>query len=142
MRVDEDGFWYILGRSDDTLNIAGKRIGPAEVESALTAHPAVSEAAAIGVPHDIKGEVIVCFAVLRPGHEPGEALQAELKQQAASHLGKTLAPEAVYFVRDLPKTRNAKIMRRVIRAAALGQDPGDLSSLENPQAVAEIPVLS
>ncbi len=142
VRVDEDGFWYILGRSDDTLNIAGKRIGPAEVESALTAHPAVSEAAAIGVPHEIKGEVIVCFAVLRPGHEPGNALEGELKKTAATHLGKALAPEAVYFVRDLPKTRNAKVMRRVIRARALGQDPGDLSSLENPQAVAEIPVLA
>jgi acetyl-CoA synthetase len=142
VRVDEDGFWYILGRSDDTLNIAGKRIGPAEVESALTAHPAVSEAAAIGVPHEIKGEVIVCFAVLRPGHEPSDALVGELRKTAAAHLGKALAPEAVYFVLDLPKTRNAKVMRRVIRARALGQNPGDLSSLENPQAVAEIPVLS
>lgn len=139
VRVDEDGFWYILGRSDDTLNVAGKRIGPAEVESALTAHPAISEAAAIGVPHEIKGEVIVCFAVLRPGHESSEALGEELKQTAAEHLGKALAPEAVYFVRDLPKTRNAKIMRRMIRARALGSDPGDVSSLENPQAVEEIP---
>jgi acetyl-CoA synthetase len=141
VQVDDEGFWYILGRSDDTLNIGGKRIGPAEVESALTAHPAVSEAAAIGVPHKIKGEAIVCFAVLRPGHSPTKALGAELRAAAAAHLGRSLAPEAVYFVRDLPKTRNAKVMRRVIRAAALGQDPGDLSSLENPQAVAEIPVL-
>ena len=139
VRVDEDGFWYILGRSDDTLNIAGKRIGPAEVESALTAHPAVSEDAAIGVPHEIKGEVIVCFAVLRPGHESSEALGEELKQTAAGYLGKALAPEAVYFVRDLPKTRNAKVMRRMNSARALGYDPGDVSSLENPQAVEEIP---
>ncbi|MGQ0569740.1 MAG: AMP-binding protein [Armatimonadota bacterium] len=92
VRADDDGFWYILGRSDDTLNIAGKRIGPAEVESALTTHPAVSEAAAIGVPHAIKGEVIVCFVVLRPGHEPGEALRDELRQTAVAHLGKALAP--------------------------------------------------
>ncbi len=139
VRIDEDGFWYILGRSDDTLNIAGKRIGPAEVESALVTHPAVSEAAAIGVPHDIKGEVIVCFAVLRPGYAPSDALRAELKQTAAAHLGKALAPEDIRFVRDLPKTRNAKIMRRVIRARYLGRDPGDLSSLENPQAVEDIP---
>ena len=139
VRADADGFWYILGRSDDTLNIAGKRIGPAEVESALTTHPAVSEAAAIGVPHDVKGEVIACFVVLRPGYAPAEALRDELKQVAAAHLGKALAPEEIRFVRDLPKTRNAKIMRRVIRAVALGQDPGDVSSLENPQAAAEIP---
>jgi acetyl-CoA synthetase len=141
VRVDDDGFWYILGRSDDTLNVAGKRVGPAEVESALTAHPAVSEAAAIGVPHPIKGEVVACFAVLRPGHQPSEKLRDALRECVVAQLGKALAPEAVHFVRDLPKTRNAKIMRRVIRARALGQDPGDVSSLENPQAVAEIPVL-
>jgi acetyl-CoA synthetase len=139
VRADADGFWYILGRSDDTLNIAGKRIGPAEVESALTTHPAVSEAAAIGVPDPLKGEVIACFVVLRPGHAPTDALRDEVKQTAIAHLGKALAPESIWFVRDLPKTRNAKIMRRVIRAVALGQDPGDVSSLENPQAAAEIP---
>jgi acetyl-CoA synthetase len=138
-KIDEDGFWYILGRSDDTLNVAGKRIGPAEVESALTAHAAVSEAAAIGVPHAVKGEVIVGFAVLRPGYEPTPALRDEIRQVAAGYLGKALAPEEIRFVRDLPKTRNAKIMRRVIRARALGQDPGDISSLENPQAAEEIP---
>jgi acetyl-CoA synthetase len=139
VRADADGFWYILGRSDDTLNVAGKRVGPAEVESALTAHPAVSEAAAVGVPHDIKGEVIVCFAVLRPGHEPSDSLRDELMHIAIRHLGKALAPQDIRFVRDLPKTRNAKVMRRVIRAVALGQDPGDTSSLENPQAASDIP---
>ncbi len=142
VRVDEDGFWYVLGRSDDTLNIAGKRIGPAEVESALTTHPAVAEAAAIGVPHDIKGEVIVCFAVLRPGHEPSDALRRELKGTVAAVLGKALAPDDVKFVGDLPKTRNAKVMRRVIRARYLGRDPGDLSSLENPGAVEGIPTIA
>ncbi|MGH2405079.1 MAG: acetate--CoA ligase [bacterium] len=141
VRADADGFWYVLGRSDDTLKVAGKRVGPAEVESALTTHPAVSEAAAIGVPHDIKGESIVCFAVLRPGHDPSETLRGELKQTAAALLGKALTPEDIRFVRDLPKTRNAKIMRRVIRARFLGRDPGDLSSLENPQVVEEIPTL-
>ena len=141
VRADADGFWYVLGRSDDTLKVAGKRVGPAEVESALTTHPAVSEAAAIGVPHEIKGEVIVCFAVLRPGYDPSDALSGELKTTAASLLGKALTPDDVRFVRDLPKTRNAKIMRRVIRARFLGLDPGDLSSLENPQAVEEIPAI-
>jgi acetyl-CoA synthetase len=139
VRADPDGFWYILGRSDDTLNVAGKRIGPAEVESALTTHPAVSESAAVGVPHDVKGEVIVCFTVLRPGYEPSAGLRRELLRVAAQQLGKALAPEDIRFVRDLPKTRNAKVMRRVIRAVALGQDPGDISSLENPQATADIP---
>ena len=136
--VDDDGFWFIRGRSDDTLKVAGKRVGPAEVESAAVAHPAVQEAAAIGVPHEVKGECVVVFAVLKPGHEPSGALAEEVRQVVARQLGAALRPEAVRFVRDLPKTRNAKIMRRVIRAAYLGQPPGDVSSLENPAAVAEI----
>jgi acetyl-CoA synthetase len=140
-RADPDGFWYILGRSDDTLNVAGKRVGPAEVESALTAHPAVSEAAAIGIPDPLKGEGIVCFVVLRPGHEPTDALRESVREAAVARLGRALAPKAVHIVGDLPKTRNAKVMRRVIRAKALGQDPGDVSSLENPQAVEQIPLL-
>jgi acetyl-CoA synthetase len=135
---DTDGFWYILGRSDDTIKIAGKRVGPAEVESALTAHPAVLEAAAIGVPHEVKGEVLVCFVVLRPGQGPGEALRGGLRSLVAHTLGKALRPDEVKFVTELPKTRNAKVMRRVIRAAYLGKDPGDVSSLENPRAVEEI----
>jgi len=136
--VDEDGLWYILGRSDDTLKIGGKRIGPAEVESVLVSHPAVSEAAAIGVPNELKGEAIVCFCVLKPGSTPSEELSLQLRERVAQSLGKALKPEAVRFVRDLPKTRNAKIMRRVIRAAYLNQDPGDLTALENPQAVEEL----
>jgi acetyl-CoA synthetase len=135
---DQDGFWYILGRSDDTLKVAGKRVGPAEVESALVTHPAVSEAAAVGIPHEVKGEAVACFVVLKPGHVPSQGLAEELKALVAERLGKPLQPEVVEFVGDLPKTRNAKIMRRVIRAAYLGQDPGDLSALENPAAVAEI----
>lgn len=136
--IDEDGLWYILGRSDDTLKVAGKRIGPAEVESVLVSHPAVSEAAAIGVPHDLKGEAIVCFCVLKPNYTPSEDLSRQLRERVAQSLGKALQPEAVRFVRDLPKTRNAKVMRRVIRAAYLDQDPGDLTALENPQAVEEL----
>ena len=136
--VDGDGLWYILGRSDDTIKVAGKRLGPAEVESILVAHPAVNEAAAIGVPDPLKGQAVVCFCVLRPGHAPGEALREELIERVARELGKPLAPREVKFVLDLPKTRNAKVMRRIIRAAYLGQDPGDISSLENPGAVEEI----
>ncbi|HET8630561.1 MAG TPA: AMP-binding protein [Thermomicrobiales bacterium] len=137
-QIDDDGFWYILGRSDDTIKVAGKRVGPAEVESAAVAHPAVQEAAAVGVPHPVKGDVIVVFAVLRPGREPSEALRAEVEAAIADRLGRALKPEAVKFVGDLPKTRNAKVMRRVIRAAYLGQDPGDVTALENPAAVEDV----
>jgi acetyl-CoA synthetase len=133
--IDDDGLWYILGRSDDTIKIAGKRLGPAEVESVLVGHPAVSEAAAIGVPDPIKGEALVCFCVLKPENETSENLREELRATVADQLGKPLKPEELKFLDDLPKTRNAKIMRRIIRAAYLNQDPGDLSALENPQSV-------
>ena len=138
-RIDDEGYWYIEGRSDDTLKVAGKRVGPAEVESAAVAHPAVSEAAAVGVPHEIKGETIVVFAVLKPGNDGSDDLARSVQDKVAELLGKSLRPEAVRFVTQLPKTRNAKILRRVIRGAYLGkQDLGDLSSLENPAAVEEI----
>src|SRR5262245_30719 len=133
--VDDDGFWFLQGRSDDTLKIAGKRLGPAEVESILVGHPAVAESGVIGVPHEVKGEPVVCFVVLRPGHEPSEPLRAELSDRVAQAMGKALKPERVLFTNDLPKTRSAKIMRRVIRATYLGREPGDVSSLENPNAV-------
>jgi acetyl-CoA synthetase len=136
--ITDDGQWFIRGRSDDTLKVAGKRIGPAEVESAATAHPAVQEAAAIGIPHDVKGECIIVFVVPRPGVAPDEALAEEVRQTVARHLGSALRPERVHWVRDLPKTRNAKIMRRVIRAAYLGLPAGDTTALENPAAVQEV----
>jgi acetyl-CoA synthetase len=137
--IDADGFWYILGRSDDTIKVAGKRLGPAEVESAAVAHPAVSEAAAIGVPHPVKGEAVVVFAVLRAGAEPSDALREEVKREVVKVLGPALKPETVLFVRQLPKTRNGKVLRRLIRARHLGKsDLGDLSSLESPEALDEI----
>ena len=136
--VDEDGMWYILGRSDDTIKIAGKRLGPAEVESVLVGHPAVREAAAVGVPDPVKGSALVCFVVLSPGHAPGEGLAEGLRRLVGAELGKPLTPAAVHFVSDLPKTRNAKLMRRVIRSAYLGQDPGDTSSLVNPEVIEEL----
>ena len=137
--VDEDGFWYLHGRSDDTLKIAGKRVGPAEIESALVSHPAVSEAAAIGIPHPVKGEVAVCFAILKPNDEPTESLREELKHHVEKQLGKALSPDTVKFVKDLPRTRNAKIMRRLIKAKYMGnQELGDLSALENPTALEAI----
>jgi len=137
--VDADGFWYILGRSDDTIKVAGKRVGPAEVESAAVAHPAVQEAAAIGVPDPVKGEAVVIFAILRPGYTPGDDLREEIRDVVTQRLGRPLRPADVRFVSDLPRTRNAKIMRRVIRAKYTGQENlGDLSALENPAAVEEI----
>jgi acetyl-CoA synthetase len=136
--VDEDGYWYLHGRSDDTLNLAGKRIGPAELESAAVSHPAVTEAAAVGVPHEVKGEVAWVFCVLGPGFEASSELETEIGGAVAAQLGKAFKPDRVVFVPALPKTRSAKIVRRAVRAAALGQDPGDLSSVENPEALDEI----
>jgi len=136
--VDEDGMWYILGRSDDTIKIAGKRLGPAEVESVLVEHAAVLEAAAIGVPDSTKGQALVCFCVLKPGHSGSTPLASELMTLVATRLGKPLRPAAIEFVTDLPKTRNAKVMRRIIRAAYLGEPAGDLSALDNPHAVEAI----
>ena len=133
--VDEDGYWSLHGRSDDTLNIAGKRIGPAELESAALDHPAVAEAAAIGIPHEVKGEVAWLFCGLRPG---AEADPDGVKAVVGAALGKAFAPERVLFVSALPKTRSAKIVRRAVRATALGEDPGDLSTLENPDTLKEI----
>jgi len=136
--IAEDGLWYVLGRSDDTIKVAGKRLGPAEVESILVGHRAVAESAAVGVPDDLKGEALVCFVVLRQDQQPSEELATELKDMVAAALGKPLRPKAIEFVADLPKTRNAKILRRVVKAVYLGLEPGDLSSLENPAALEAI----
>jgi acetyl-CoA synthetase len=136
--VDEDGYWFLHGRSDDTLNIAGKRIGPAELESTAVAHPSVAEAAAVGIPHDVKGEVAWLFCTLNPDAEATDELAAEIAATAAYELGKAFRPDRVIFVSALPKTRSAKIVRRAVRARAIGEDPGDLSSLENPEALDEI----
>jgi acetyl-CoA synthetase len=136
--VDTDGLWYILGRSDDTINVAGKRLGPAEIEALLNGHAAVAESAAIGVPHDVKGSEIVAFVVLEPGHDETDPLREELMQEVVDEMGKPLKPREILFADALPKTRNAKVMRRVIRAAYLGEDLGDTSSLEDPNTVEAI----
>ncbi|MBK9438536.1 MAG: AMP-binding protein [Chloracidobacterium sp.] len=148
---DKDGHWFILGRSDDTLKVAGKRVGPAEVESILVSHPSVIEAAVIGVPDDDKGTAMVAFCVIggQTSLITGEnnddekqarilALQSELKTLVVRDMGKPLAPSKIHFVSAIPKTRNAKVMRRVIRSAYLGEDAGDLSALENPDSVEDI----
>ena len=136
--IDSDGYWFLHGRSDDTLNIAGKRIGPAEYESAAVGHPAVIECAAIGVPDEVKGTAVWCFCILQPDVEPSEGLAAEVKAAIAKELGKAFSPSKIKFVEELPKTRSAKILRRAIRAKVVGEDPGDMSSLENPSALEAI----
>ena len=136
--IDEDGLWYILGRSDDTINVAGKRLGPAEIESILVSHPSVSEAAVVGVPDEIKGSVPVGFCVLGTPYQPSDSLGDELRAKVAAEMGKSLQPKKINFVSDLPKTRSAKVMRRIIRSAYLGKDLGDTSSLVNPEAIHEI----
>jgi len=137
--VDEDGYWFLHGRSDDTLNIAGKRIGPAELESAAISSGIVAEAAAVGIPHEVKGEVAWVFCVARPGEDEDTARVADA---VAGELGKAFKPERIVWVTSLPKTRSAKIVRRAVRAKALGEDPGDLSSLENPESLEEIAAAS
>ena len=133
--VDADGQWFLLGRSDDTIKVAGKRLGPAEVEAALNAAPEVLESAAVGVPDDVKGQAVVAFVVLAAGAEPSEAVRESLVVRVTDALGKALRPRAVLFTDALPKTRNAKVMRRVIRAAHLGGDLGNVTALEDASAV-------
>ncbi len=136
-RVDQDGYWFLHGRSDDTMNVAGRRVGPAEIESVLISHPSVSEAAAIGVPDALKGTAIICFVILKPDYPPDTI---GLKSEIVRVMGKTFRPNAINFVSQLPKTRSAKIVRRLIRAKYLGKPLGDLASIENPAALEEIPV--
>jgi acetyl-CoA synthetase len=133
--IDADGYWYLHGRSDDTLNIAGKRVGPAELESAAIGSGIVAEAAAVGIPHDVKGEVAWIFCVATPGEEQDDARVAGAVTDV---LGKAFKPDRILWVTALPKTRSAKIVRRAVRARALGKDPGDVSSLENPESLEEI----
>ena len=131
--VDHDGQWFLYGRSDEVMNIAGKRLGPAEVESVLGTHPAVAEAAAVGVPDPTRGETIWCFWV--PADPEGPDVSNELADRVAAEMGRPFRPSLVRRVPALPKTRSAKTLRRAVRAAALGTDPGDLSSAENPEAL-------
>src|SRR5262249_6002305 len=133
--IDADGDWFLHGRSDDTIKVSGKRLGPAEVESVLVSHPDVVEAAAIGVPDEVKGEGLWGFVVLRPGVEPSDELRNELTDLVSERLGRSFKPSAIRFTTALPKTRNAKVLRRAIRAVVIGRDAGDLSSLEDPATI-------
>jgi len=136
--IDEDNMWYVFGRSDDTIKVAGKRLGPAEVESILVGHPSVVEAAAIGVPDEIKGSALVCFCVMDQSAKLTDALESELRQRLISELGKPFTPKSIVAINELPQTRNAKVMRRMIRTAFLGEDPGDTSALVNPDSLKSI----
>lgn len=141
-RIDDDGFWFVQGRSDDTIKVAGKRVGPADYESVLVSHPIVREAVAIGVQDEIKGECAVCFVTVRDGAatpwDSWESWESELREHVARHLGKALKPSRVHRIPELPKTKNGKIMRRVIKSAYLGKDPGDVTALDNPHALRDI----
>jgi len=133
--IDADGFWFLHGRSDDTLNIAGKRVGPAEIESAVVALPEVTMAAAIGMPDAVKGESIAVYVVPAPGIVVDGMLTQRVEAAVTGNLGKAFRPGSIKWVGDLPRTRSAKIMRRVIKAVALGKEPGDVSGLENPESL-------
>jgi len=139
---DKDGYFTIQGRIDDVLKVAGHRISNAEVESAFVSHPQVGEAAVIGKPDQVKGEVIVAFVSLRAGIEGSDELKKELVKHVRKALGPLASPEAIYFVKDVPKTRSGKIMRRVIKAKAMGLPTGDVSALANPDAVEAIPLIT
>ncbi|UEC42115.1 MAG: Acetyl-coenzyme A synthetase [Methanothrix sp.] len=138
---DKDGYFWIQGRIDDVLSVAGHRIANAEVESALVAHPKIAEAAVVGKPDAVKGESIVAFAVLNVGVEQTPDLAKDAINFVRKTLGPVAAPSEVYFVNDLPKTRSGKIMRRVVKAKCLGNPTGDISTLLNPEAVDGIPLI-
>ena len=135
---DEAGFWYVLGRSDDTLNISGKRTGPSEIEGVLMSTAGIIEAAVIGVPDEVKGTAICCVCVPMPGTKSDDNLRSRLTAAVTDALGRSYRPRDIFFVSDLPKTRNMKIMRRVVRSVITGEPAGDLSSLVNPESVEKI----
>ncbi|MDO8595463.1 MAG: hypothetical protein Q7R45_02455, partial [Sulfuricaulis sp.] len=135
---DTDGCWFLHGRSDDTIKVAGKRVGPAELEELLLATRAVSEAAVVGVPDAVKGSAVVCVVVPAPGQSPGPDLTERLSAAIVKGMGAPFRPRQVFFVKDLPKNRTMKVMRRVIRGVLSGEALGDLSSLANPDAIDEL----
>jgi len=136
--VDADGAWFITGRADDTLKVAGKRVGPGEVESSATSHPAVREAAAVGLPDPLKGTALVLVAVARPGFKADEALAAELSRHIEGHLGPALRPSRIVWAEALPVTRSGKILRALIRKVLAGEPVGEVATLANPEALANL----
>jgi acetyl-CoA synthetase len=135
---DKDGYFWLLGRADDVLKIAGHRLGTAELESGFVSHKSVAEAAVCGIPHDVKGEAIIAFLVLREGNTPNESLKNEIISHIRKVIGPIATPDQLYFVSKLPKTRSGKIMRRLLKSIAKGESIGDISTLENEAAVSEV----
>ena len=135
---DDDGYFWILGRVDDVLNVAGHRIGTMEVESALVDHPAVAEAAVVGKAHELKGQALAAFVTLREGTKPTPELNAELREHVANKIGAIAKPDDIIFSADLPKTRSGKIMRRLLRDIAEGRALGDTTTLADPAVVAAL----
>jgi acetyl-CoA synthetase len=130
-RRDKDGYYWIIGRVDDVIKVSGYRLGSAEIESALVSHPAVAEAAAIGLPHDVKGNSIHTYVILKTGFDPSDSLKDELRNHIGHEIGPIAKPESITFVDKLPKTRSGKIMRRLLKARALGLPDGDITTLED-----------
>jgi acetyl-CoA synthetase len=130
-KKDEDGYFWIIGRSDDVIKVSGYRLGTAEIESAVVSHDAVTEAAAIPLPHELKGNAIHVYAILKEGVSPSKQLEKDVKDHVAQVKGPIAKPEEIVFVDSLPKTRSGKIMRRVLKARALGEDEGDLTTLDD-----------
>ncbi|MBA3498181.1 MAG: acetate--CoA ligase [Gemmatimonadales bacterium] len=137
-KVDEDGYWWILGRVDDVLNVAGHRIGTMEVESALVEHPAVAEAAVVGKSHDLKGQALAAFVTLKDSHQPSAGLKDDLKAHVAQKIGAIARPDDIFFSADLPKTRSGKIMRRLLKDIAEGRALGDTTTLADPAVVSRL----
>jgi acetyl-CoA synthetase len=137
-KVDDDGYWWILGRVDDVLNVAGHRIGTMEVESALVAHPAVAEAAVVGKQHDLKGQAIAAFVTLKDGYEAGSELKDDLREHVTRKIGAIARPDDILFAADLPKTRSGKIMRRLLQDIAEGRALGDTTTLADAGVVSQL----
>ncbi|TSA17801.1 MAG: acetate--CoA ligase [Nitrosopumilales archaeon] len=137
---DKDGYLWMLGRADDVLKVAGHRLGTAELESGFVSHKSVAESAVCGIPHDVKGEAIIAFVVLRDGYSGSETLKNEIILHIRNVIGPIASPEQLYFVTRLPKTRSGKIMRRLLKAIAKGDEIGDISTLENEAAVSEVQI--
>jgi acetyl-CoA synthetase len=137
-KLDEEGYWWILGRVDDVLNVAGHRIGTMEVESALVEHPAVAEAAVVGKAHDLKGQALAAFVTLKDSHQASDGLKDDLKAHVALKIGAIARPDDIYFSADLPKTRSGKIMRRLLKDIAEGRALGDTTTLADPAVVAKL----
>jgi acetyl-CoA synthetase len=138
-RCDQDGYYWIMGRIDDVLNVAGHRLSTIEIESALVSHPAVAEAAAVGRPHDLKGEAVAVFVTLGGGYDPTETLRQELKDHVRKEIGALAVPDDIHFTGALPKTRSGKIMRRLLRDIAAGRATvGDTSTLEDYSVLARL----